>query len=129
MGLGYRVLMSWRLGVVAVLVLAGCVETNTKRCGDVVCSETSVCSPAGDRCVSQAQLDGCAGMADGSQCGYPGVPDGACLGQVCVPAGCGNGVIDPGSAEVCDDGNRISLDGCRADCLSDERCGDGVADL
>jgi cysteine-rich repeat protein len=48
---------------------------------------------------------------------------------VCVPSGCGNGVVEPGSEETCDDGNRVSLDGCSADCRSDERCGDGVADL
>jgi cysteine-rich repeat protein len=29
---------------------------------------------------------------------------------------------------VCDDGNRVSGDGCRADCRSAERCGDGVVD-
>ncbi len=40
---------------------------------------------------------------------------------------CGNGDID--DAEVCDDGNRRSGDGCSADCLSDETCGNGYLDV
>jgi cysteine-rich repeat protein len=39
---------------------------------------------------------------------------------------CGDGMIDPD--ETCDDGNRASGDGCSADCLSDETCGNGVLD-
>jgi hypothetical protein len=31
--------------------------------------------------------------------------------------------------EVCDDGNRIGGDGCRADCLGTEACGDGLVDV
>jgi cysteine-rich repeat protein len=39
---------------------------------------------------------------------------------------CGDGVIQKG--ELCDDGNISGGDGCSADCLSLERCGDGVTD-
>jgi len=39
---------------------------------------------------------------------------------------CGDDVRDPG--EACDDGNLIGGDGCSADCLSDESCGNGVFD-
>jgi cysteine-rich repeat protein len=57
------------------------------------------------------------------------------LGYECSPKGdfcalrngCGNGRIDPG--EVCDDGNRVSGDGCSQSCMSDERCGNRVRDL
>jgi cysteine-rich repeat protein len=42
-----------------------------------------------------------------------------------VPA-CGDDVRDLG--EVCDDGNVVGGDGCAADCLSDESCGNGVFD-
>lgn len=45
------------------------------------------------------------------------------LGEI---ATCGNGDPDPG--EICDDGNTMSGDGCSADCLSDETCGNGVLD-
>ncbi|WP_437931559.1 hypothetical protein WMF37_20630 [Sorangium sp. So ce291] len=37
---------------------------------------------------------------------------------------CGNELVEVG--EVCDDGNDKSGDGCSSDCLSAERCGDGV---
>jgi cysteine-rich repeat protein len=48
-------------------------------------------------------------------------------GDFCVPPhGCGNGQVDFG--EVCDDGNRVSGDGCRQDCKSDETCGNGTRD-
>jgi cysteine-rich repeat protein len=39
---------------------------------------------------------------------------------------CGNGALEPG--EACDDGNMVSGDGCRSDCLGYEKCGDGVLD-
>ena len=39
---------------------------------------------------------------------------------------CGDGVVQYG--EVCDDGNMESGDGCRADCLSDETCGNATTD-
>ncbi|MCP3100454.1 Ig-like domain-containing protein [Myxococcus sp. K15C18031901] len=42
------------------------------------------------------------------------------------PPVCGDGYLDPG--EVCDDGNRVAGDGCRADCLGVEVCGDGLLD-
>src|SRR5215813_7920316 len=42
------------------------------------------------------------------------------------PPVCGDGKIDPG--EVCDDGNNADGDGCSADCMSDETCGNGIID-
>jgi cysteine-rich repeat protein len=41
------------------------------------------------------------------------------------PAVCGNNVIEA-PVEVCDDGNTIDTDACRADCMSAASCGDGV---
>ncbi len=45
---------------------------------------------------------------------------------------CGDGVVDSATedapGEVCDDGNTEDGDGCSADCLSDETCGNGVVD-
>lgn len=68
-------------------------------------------------------------MTPSDGCSFPGTDVGACDDElVCVAAGCGNGVVEPRSNEVCDDGNRISLDGCSADCKSQETCGDGVSD-
>lgn len=56
-------------------------------------------------------------------------------GFVCAPGGvacvadnsCGNGVVDPD--ELCDDGNRLSGDGCSSDCQSQEVCGNGIRDI
>jgi cysteine-rich repeat protein len=45
---------------------------------------------------------------------------------ICTLVACGNGRLDPG--EVCDDGNLDSNDGCKKDCKSTERCGDGMLD-
>ncbi|MFY2560728.1 tandem-95 repeat protein [Corallococcus terminator] len=42
------------------------------------------------------------------------------------PPVCGDGSVDSG--EVCDDGNRVAGDGCRADCQGLEVCGDGLVD-
>jgi cysteine-rich repeat protein len=44
------------------------------------------------------------------------------------PPACGDGVVDPSTGEVCDDGNRALGDGCSADCRSTEVCGNGVVD-
>jgi cysteine-rich repeat protein len=44
----------------------------------------------------------------------------------CTFAHCGDGVVDTG--EMCDDRNNVGGDGCSADCLSNERCGNGIPD-
>jgi cysteine-rich repeat protein len=44
----------------------------------------------------------------------------------CSPYECGDGTAE--GPEVCDDGNTAGGDGCSADCLSDETCGNGVTD-
>jgi fibro-slime domain-containing protein len=72
--------------------------------------------------------------------GAAGSGGGECTGDDCI-VGCGNGRIDPGLGEACDDGNSASGDGCAADCKLVEkdygclepgvpcvnlvRCGDG----
>src|SRR5258706_2462232 len=116
-----------RVAVIAC-ALAGCVQSSSGTCGALLCSSASVCSPAGDRCVLPSQIDACAGKADADSCSYAGVNLGVCTGGVCLPAGCGNGIVEVDSGEVGDDGNRVSLDGCSADCTSDERCGNGIVD-
>ena len=49
-----------------------------------------------------------------------------CKLQRCDTSYCGDGRVADG--EVCDDGNTEGGDGCRADCGSELRCGDGVVD-
>ncbi len=54
---------------------------------------------------------------------------GVCREGDCVPAGCGNGLID--LREECDDGNSVDGDGCESDCTltcaSAKDCDDGNA--
>lgn len=46
--------------------------------------------------------------------------------QVNAAAACGNSVVE--GAEVCDDGNTTGGDGCSANCLSNEQCGNNTID-
>lgn len=117
-----------RAALVALL-LVGCTKSNTKQCGVITCGPDTVCSPNNDRCVTQTQLDACESAANGDGCSVPGISAGVCTEGVCLGAGCGNGIRETSSDEVCDDGNLISGDGCRADCKSLEVCGDGVLDF
>jgi cysteine-rich repeat protein len=47
--------------------------------------------------------------------------------DVCESAVCGDGTVTA-DCEVCDDGNTTGGDGCSANCLSDETCGNGYVD-
>ena len=47
---------------------------------------------------------------------------------VCKFEKCGNMIIDKEIGEQCDDGNTVGGDGCSADCLWVERCGNGHKD-
>lgn len=49
-------------------------------------------------------------------------------GDACITDHCGDGVVQPEFGEVCDDGNKKDNDGCSANCLSDESCGNGYVD-
>jgi len=42
-----------------------------------------------------------------------------------IPCDCGDGIIEPGEGEECDDGNVVSGDGCTNYCKM-EYCGDGI---
>ena len=47
---------------------------------------------------------------------------------VCILDGCGDGIVDIAAGEQCDDGNKISGDGCSASCKT-EGCGNGIVDV
>src|SRR5262249_31159332 len=117
-----------RPAILAAVVVSStaCLDTHVTTCGDeLVCPPTQACAPAGDRCVLPAQITACDGKPDGDPCSYTGT-SGACVDQVCLGTGCGNGVVEEG--ERCDDGNTMSGDGCSADCRSLERCGNAIVD-
>jgi cysteine-rich repeat protein len=114
--------------VLVSLLAVGCLDSSVVTCEDGrVCAGETVCDEAHDGCVLAEQLETCEDRAQGAACRYRGVPSGACREGVCLPSGCGNGVLD--AQEVCDDGNRIHGDGCSGDCRSDETCGNGVVDI
>ncbi|HUH05112.1 MAG TPA: DUF4215 domain-containing protein, partial [Kofleriaceae bacterium] len=75
----------------------------------------------GSSCFDSDSIECANGLVcpEGTQC--------AADQAVCITDDCGNGVLDPG--EVCDDGNIIAGDGCSANCLSDETCGNGIVDI
>src|SRR3970040_2425392 len=109
----------WRALVVScgLASVTGYLESGTDHCIDGrLCPSALVCDDAHHGCVLPEQLAECQGEAEFTSCSYPNQPDGACYDGVCLPAGCGNGFLDPD--EVCEDGNSVSGDGCREDCES-----------
>src|SRR5207237_191704 len=78
------------------------------------CHDAGTCDPGTGECSPQpAKADG-SGCNDGNTC----TATDACQGGVCVGVGstCGNGTLDGGCGEQCDDGNTTSGDGCSATC-------------
>ncbi len=70
----------------------------------------------------------CAGQPNATEC-VTGItcPEGtkcAAAQQVCITNDCGDGIV--AASEQCDDGNILDGDGCAANCLSREVCGDSV---
>ncbi len=101
-------------------------DSSSSTCMDCrqVCECPSLMLPCLDRidcvrgeCVPRLRDDGvdCA-RADGRS--------GMCASGRCVPAHCGDGILD--SDEECDDGNAVSGDGCEPDCVFS--CRDGGCD-
>jgi cysteine-rich repeat protein len=117
----------WLVAVVAVVALAGCIHDDLVACADGrLCPADTACDVVHHSCVTPDQLTACEGVADLGSCEATGIAMGRCFGGVCLPAGCGNGEREP--EELCDDGNLVGGDGCSADCLSREVCGDGFVD-
>ncbi len=90
-----------------------------------MCPDGTACATVDDEtlCVLPDQIASCDGKLELDACGT----NQRCYDGVCLAAGCGNGRVDPD--EACDDKNTVPNDGCSADCLSDETCGNGVVDF
>ena len=99
------------VGIALALATGGCIHDNLVSCGDTLCPANEVCSPAGNACVAQDQIDACMGLSDGAACAPTSSAPGTCLDGVCVQF-CGDGVVEAG--EQCDDGNDNPADGCNA---------------
>jgi hypothetical protein len=135
-----RLRLAW---LAAILSLAACFDAG-EVCGAGVCPTDTVCEPTHVRCVYPEQTTSCIGRADGVTCDIGGNPIGFCHQQVCLRAGCGDGLVL--GSEDCDGenlgGHRDCTDlglgfhqgralRCQADCSFDlaacgERCGDGI---
>ncbi len=109
-----------------VLLLGGCLGSETSSCGDVLCPPETVCAKDFGSCFAADAVSGCKGQDNGSTCATSSFEDGVCDRGVCFASSCGDGVIN--GNEVCDDGAREGGDGCSADCMSDESCGNGITD-
>ena len=107
-------------------VVAGCVTSNAVECGDRVCPANTTCDVERRRCIVDGELEACLGKNEGDLCEFGNVA-GACYMGLCEQSTCGDNQVGPG--EVCDDGNLVSMDGCRSDCRSDETCGNGAIDF
>ena len=114
-------------------VLGACANPSLVDCGD-----GTVC-PGGFACVQSQRLGqpvttcadpdaqaACAGKSDGATCTLSNSP-GTCAGGACAVPQCGDG--GRRAAEVCDDGNTVSGDGCNGTCSSNESCGNGILEL
>jgi cysteine-rich repeat protein len=120
--------MRWLIGLALGLALVGCVDSELVECpDDRLCPRGTACDVVHHSCVAPDQLTACSGLPDLTSCMATGVGAGRCFDGVCLPAGCGNGFVEP-PEEICDDGNTNSGDLCSADCRSKEVCGDGFAD-
>src|SRR5688500_4178365 len=109
-------------------LLGACLDEEVVKCADGrICPASLRCDAAHQGCVLPQQLESCVNKQQGESCSYRGVPVGACYEQVCLPSGCGNGILD--TSEVCDDSNRFHGDGCSADCRSNESCGNQFVDV
>jgi cysteine-rich repeat protein len=107
--------------------VAACVAPATTPCADgSLCAPSDVCAPSGQGCADRDQVEACQDLGPDEPCDLGPLGVGLCTDGVCVPSGCGNEALELG--EACDDGNRVSGDGCRADCGKVEVCGDQVLD-
>ena len=97
----------------ALAFLCGCLHEEVQHCGDVVCPTDATCMV--DHCIAHAAIVACDGEPDAQPCSYAQLAAGVCANGVCVPPGCGNGVVEPG--EVCDGGGN-----CDADCQGVHGC-------
>lgn len=126
-------------------VLTGCPAPTSVTCTDGrVCPTGYVCEYEHTLCVRSAQLDQCRGMPDLTTCTILDEGDGVCSKQVCLPAGCGDGLA--GGIEECDRSDMRGVTdcmqlgyyesgavSCRSDCSYDVTsctsiCGDRTRD-
>jgi hypothetical protein len=81
--------------------LVGCVRSESLQCSEnLVCPKTQLCDLVHTACVDEDQLSACAGAESGTACSATTVPEGTCDQGVCLPARCGDGIVQ--RTEECD---------------------------
>ncbi len=115
-----RVVLEYRCGNGILNVEEECDNgVSNSWVSDATCRPDCTAQRCGDGITDPVAGESC---DDGAQNGTDGMCTPTCDGvQVC-----GDGVVQ--GSEVCEDGNFIGGDGCSADCLSDETCGNGYLD-
>lgn len=104
----------------------GCSETCVvERCGDGMLQANEACDDG-----NNVSRDGCtADCVSHETCGNGIVDIHLPNTRMTAPQLCSSAsATDTQCAELCDDGNNVSGDGCSQNCLSDERCPNGIVD-
>src|SRR5262245_32771871 len=114
--------------VIAMTLVASCLQSSTVQCGDRICPASMACAPDVERCVFPEQLTACEDKLDLDPCSFGGT-DGVCRLGVCNAAGCGDDVISGAEeCEITDLAGMTCLDfdfytpeglGCGSDCTFD----------
>ena len=101
-------------------------------CTFAVCGDGWLNPLAGEVCDdgNTRSADGCRGDCRSDEtCGNGILDDHLPKNATTNPSECLNAEVQgTGCAEACDDGNHVSGDGCSANCLSTEVCGNGIRD-
>lgn len=115
---------------------AGDTDAGDTDAGETTCESDSDCDD-GNVCNGAETCgdDGCGAgtpASDGDPCDADGEPSTRdfCVGGLCSPTRCGDGILDTAAGELCDDGNVVEGDGCDNDCTpsceADSDCDDGL---
>ncbi len=111
-------------------------EACTSICGDGVVVTGEACDDGVGNGTGEGKcLSDCSGVQtcgdgklEGTEACETSGDSAGCNADCTLPA-CGDGHLNLAAGEVCDDGNTVGGDGCRADCLGEEECGDGLVDV
>lgn len=92
----------------------GCTRCKWDCSGNDECDDGNACN-GDETCDTDAHTcEAGTPPGDDTVCTQPDEEAGVCRDEVCVAAGCGNGIKEDG--EDCDDDNEVSGDGCEGDC-------------
>jgi fibro-slime domain-containing protein len=113
---------NWILGTFVVALASACASVTEHGSGGSGGAGAGAVTPPGSGGTGVVGTGGRRGSFDAGNDTPPPADGGvACTDAGNCDVGCGNGKIDPGLGEVCDDGNDVPGDGCAADCKSTDK--------